>query len=197
MRVYRKLVPFENWRLEQHLLRLTPTDRETRFSGGLADAAVAEHCRRLDWMQAVVLGCLDEGELRGAAELWLDGRSGRAELAVTVERDWQDQGIGTALLGRALTVARNRAARSIYMLCLIDNRRMQHLARKFDGQLLLQDGQAEADISVPWPSQLSLWQEATADGLGLVGTLLEALGRRGPAPLAALPAAAPAPAAAV
>lgn len=176
MRVFRKLVPFENWRLEQHLLRLDGDDRRRRFSGTVPDEFLKLHCSRLDWLQSVVIGCFDAGVLRGAAELWL-GRApeARAELAITVERDWQGEGIGTDLLRRALVLARNRSARSLYMLCLLDNRRMQHIARKFEGSLSLLDGQAEADILVPFPTQLSLWQEAAADGLGLFGALLDSL----------------------
>ncbi|MEX0760677.1 MAG: hypothetical protein WD100_13935, partial [Tistlia sp.] len=81
------------------------------------------------------------------------------------------QGIGSDLLRRALVLARNRSARSLCMLCLLDNRRMQHIARKFEGSLSLLDGQAEADILVPYPTQGSLWEEAFADGLGLFGSL--------------------------
>ena len=174
MRVYRKLVPFEYARLEQHLLRLDAEDRARRFSGSVSDAAVTAHCRRLDWLRAVVVGCFEQGVLRGAAELWLDpSPAGRAELAVTVEHAWQGSGIGTGLLGRALLVAGNRSARSLFMICLLDNRRMQHLARKFGGRLSLATDQAEADLVVPYPTQLSLWEEATGDGLGLMGSLVE------------------------
>ncbi len=174
MRVYRKLVPFEYPRLERHLLRLDAEDRARRFSGSVGDAAVTAHCRRLDWLRAVVVGCFDDGALRGAAELWLDpSPAGRAELAITVERPWQGHGIGSALLGRALLVAGNRSARSLSMLCLLDNRRMQHLARKFGGRLVLAADQAEADLVVPYPTQLSLWEEAAGEGLGFVGSWVE------------------------
>lgn len=174
MRVFRKLAPFESWRLRDHLLRLDAEDRLKRFSGAVGEAFIAEHCRRIDWLNAVVIGCFEDGVLRGAAELWPDTPlAGRAELAVTVERPFQNRGIGTALLGRAVTVAGNRAVRSLYMICLLDNRRIQHIARKFDGALTLHDDQAEADITVPYPTQLSLWEEAAADGFGFVGMLMD------------------------
>ncbi len=172
MRVFRKLLPFEWPHLRDHLLRLSREDRMSRFTGYVADEVVAAHCARLDWRRTAVIGFFEAGVLRGAAELaWDDPRLGwRAELAVTVERPWQDQGTGTELARRAIVICRNRALRSIYMICLLDNRRMQHIARKFEGSLAFIDGQAEADIVVPYPSQATLFEEVVADGTALFAT---------------------------
>jgi RimJ/RimL family protein N-acetyltransferase len=174
MRVFRKLLPYEIWRLREHLLRLTAADRRLRFFAGVNDDYIDTHCRRLDALRAIVVGFFEDGVLRGAAELHLAGDfAGRAELAVTVESDWQGNHIGTELLGHAITVAENRGMRTIEMVCLIDNRRMQHVARKFTDRLDVVDGQAEAHLKVPYPTQLSLWQEATMDSMGLMTSWLE------------------------
>jgi RimJ/RimL family protein N-acetyltransferase len=174
MRVFRKLLPYEIWRLREHLLRLTLADRRLRFFAGVNDDYIDSHCRRLDALRAIVVGFFEDGVLRGAAELHLaSGFAGRAELAVTVEGDWQGNHIGTELLGHAITVAENRGMRTIEMVCLIDNRRMQHVARKFTDRLDVVDDQAEAHLKVPYPTQLSLWQEATMDGMGLMTSWLE------------------------
>ena len=37
MRVFRKLMPYEIWRLREHLLRLTAADRRLRFFAGVND----------------------------------------------------------------------------------------------------------------------------------------------------------------
>lgn len=174
MRVYSKLLPFEAWRLEEHLLRLDNEERRMRFSGGVGPEFVARHCRELNWMKVVVIGCFEAGVLRGAAELWLDTpEHGQAELAISVEHDWQDQGIGTELLARATTIARNRAISEIYMLCLNDNRRIQRIVQKMNGRLVLGDDQTEASLAVPFPTQLSIWEEAAFDGLGFAGRLID------------------------
>jgi hypothetical protein len=68
---------------------------------------------------------------------------------------------------RAILTASNRAVASIYMLCLSDNRRMQSIAKKFDGRLGFRDGEADAQLDVPSPTQLSLAAEALGDGFGL------------------------------
>ena len=169
MRVYRKLFPTEIARLRDHLLRLDPVDRHRRFFAGVSDAAVDEHCRRIDWLRTLVIGCFEDGVLRGAAEVALDGGTfpRQAELALSIEGPWQDQGIGTQLMRRAILAASNRAVVSLYMLCLSENRRMQSIAKKFDARLGFADGEADAQLDVPPPSQLSLAAEALGDGFGL------------------------------
>jgi GNAT superfamily N-acetyltransferase len=180
MRVFRKLLPYEIWRLREHLLRLSSTDRRLRFCGGVAAEFIVDYCRRIDWLRAVVIGCFEEGVLRGAAELHFADDLGRhftgtAELAVTVEGAWQDRGIGTELLEHAITIAENRGVRTIEMICLLDNARMQHVARKFTDRLAIVDDQAAANLRLPFPTQLSLWREAAMEGLGLLSGWLEQL----------------------
>ena len=174
MRVFRKLLPYEIWRLREHLLRLSAEDRRLRFFAGVGDEYIADHCRRIDGLRAIVIGYFESGILRGAAELHLDKDFGdRAELAITVEGEWQARHVGTELLGNAITVAENRGVRTIEMICLLDNHRMQHVARKFTDRLVVDDDRAEAKVKVPFPTQLSLWQEAAMDGMGLITSWLE------------------------
>jgi GNAT superfamily N-acetyltransferase len=166
MYVYRKLVPAEIGLFHDHLLRLTPEDRHCRFSGFVSDERIAEYCSHIDWFRTIIIGCFADGMLRGVAELRLDDpRVGwRAELAVTVEQEWQSRGIGTELLRRAITVCRNRAIRSIYMICLVANRRMQRIARRFEADLIVADGEAEAKVALPFPDQFTLAREALEEG---------------------------------
>jgi len=167
MRVYRKLLPIEGPLFHAHLARLSPDDRVSRFSGGVSQASLSEHVRRFDWRTGWLIGCFEDGHLRGVAELhWLDpGWSWRAELAITVEAAWQDLGIGTELLRRSIIHARNRGLKSLSMICLTDNRRMQAIARKFEGELDFEGSQVEADIAVPFPTQFTLLAEALSDGV--------------------------------
>jgi RimJ/RimL family protein N-acetyltransferase len=182
MRVFRKLMPFEIWRLREHLLRLTAADRRLRFFVGVNDDYIDNHCRRLDALHVIIIGVFEDGVLRGAAELHLRGDlAGRAELAITVEGAWQGHHLGTELLGHTITIAENRGMRSIEMVCLLDNHRMQHVARKFTDRLDVVEDQAEAHLKVPYPTQLSLWQEAAMDGMALMAGWLEQF------PLAAVP----------
>lgn len=167
MRVYRKLLPAENQLFRDHLLRLSPDDRVSRFAGSVSDSRIIEYVSRFDWLTAVVIGYFVDGALRGVAELrWLDPGTGwRAELAVTVEEAWQDGRIGTELLRRAIGYARNRGLKSLAMICLTENRRMQAIARKFAGDLVFEGSQVEAAITLPFPTQFTLLAEALGDSV--------------------------------
>jgi GNAT superfamily N-acetyltransferase len=166
MHVYRKLVPAEIGVFHQHLLRLTREDRHCRFAGHVSDAVIAEYCSKVDWFRSVIIGCFIDGTLRGVAELRFDEpRPGwRSELAVTVESAWQNRRIGTELLHRSITACRNRAIRSIYMICLVENRRMQRIARHFDGELVFNEGEAEAQVALPFPDPFTVAREALDEG---------------------------------
>lgn len=166
MLVVRKLLAVERWKLRDHLLRLAPHDRQLRFRGTLSDHAIAVYCDRGELARGYVSGCFIDGVLRGAAELHIDGPhfSKRGEVAFSVETPWQNQGIASELLRRTLVIARNRSVRTLYMTCLLDNRPMQRVARKFSDDLRFRDGDVEADIVVPFPSYLSLGAEAQSDG---------------------------------
>jgi len=176
MRVFRKLLPAERGKLRDHLLRLSAEDRSLRFAGALSEAAVAGYCDRIDWWRGYVVGCFVAGVLRGVAELrFVSGPfSARGEAAVSVETEWQDQGIGFELLRRALVIARNRSIRTISMICLLDNWRMRRIAENL-ADLHMRAGEMEADIVVPLPTHLSLYEEAAADGFALLGAWLDGI----------------------
>ena len=171
----RKLLPTERERLQAHLLRLDSASRRDRFSGYLNDAAVVRYCDAIDWLDGLLFGWFEEGELRAAVQLVPLGFAWprEAELAVTVEPAWQDCGIGTELCRHALLVAQNRAISRVRMICLQENARMQRIVRKLRGQVVYIDGSSEAALRVPPPTYLSLWQEAFGESGALIGTLVD------------------------
>lgn len=162
---YRKLSAADAGLLADHLKRLEPNDRQLRFWGGVTDRAIDEYCAKLDWTAAVVVGAFVDGELRGVGELVRVRMVPRlmAEVAFSVEGPWQNAGVGTELLRRVLTVARNRCIDRVYMLCLAENRKMQKVARKFEAVLSFEEGEVEARILPAWPSYFSLMEEAVDD----------------------------------
>ena len=179
MRVFRKLHPYEQWRLAEHLVRLGPEDRRRRFFAGVSDATIAAHCRRIDWLSAIVTGFFDDGVLRGAAELRLDTARlpFAGELALSVEAGWQAQGVGSELVRRALMAAGNRGVGSLQMVCLAENQRVQRIAQKHALRVVSAAGETEAALAVPLPTQLSLIEEAIADGIGLLADCWTTLAR--------------------
>ena len=159
--VIRRLWPGDREKVRDHLLRLDGEDRALRFGGYASATRIVAYCEDLDWSGALIVGYVTAGEVRGLGQLELLGaRSPRAaELAVSVERPWQNRGIGTALLRRLVLAARNRLIERIYMVCLMDNGRAVRMARRLDGALRFRNGEAEARIEPPWPTPWTWLEE--------------------------------------
>lgn len=162
----RKLLPSETAAVKAHFLRLDPEDRYLRFFGHTGEAFIDTYCEKVLAAGHAVLGCFIEGELRAVGELCRNGsqRKRSAEVAITVEKPYQNRGIGTELLRRLVRLARNRSVRTLHLFCLLDNVKMQHVARKLGGMLTYKEREVEANINPPWPTYWSLMEEALADG---------------------------------
>jgi RimJ/RimL family protein N-acetyltransferase len=172
---FRKLTAADAPLLAGHLKRLEPSDRQLRFWGGVTDASIDDYCAKLDWTAAIVIGAFVGGELRGVGELVRVRMVPRimAEVAFSVEGPWQNAGLGTELLRRVLTVARNRCIDRVYMMCLAENRKMQKIARKFEAVLSFEEGEVEARILPAWPSYFSLMEEAVEDTRALFPAIFD------------------------
>lgn len=174
---YRKLTYLELPAVERHLLRLSAADRQQRFSASLSDEAIRSQCRRLNLFDNLLLGAFEAGELRGLAQLGFGSPPwrGEAELAVSVERDWQHQGIGSELVRRSVIIASNRGVQAIEMICMIENGPMRRIALRLDGKLIFLGSQAESRIELAPPSGLSLLAEALSDAHGVYGSFTRGL----------------------
>lgn len=168
---YRKLSAAERPLLRDHLLRLTPDDRALRFLSDVSVAHVEQYCSRVDDHYRVVIGYFVAGVMRGAGEIvfnagptWLAG----CEVALSVEHDFQNRGVGAELLRRLLVLARNRGVSKVTMLCLRSNRRMQTLAKKFEGELHFAAGDVEGTLYPRWPDAASLFEESWEQGCAML-----------------------------
>jgi GNAT superfamily N-acetyltransferase len=173
--IIRKLWVGETDAYRDHLLRLDPDSRQTRFSGAVSDEVIAKHAATAAEVGVVVHGFFVDDTLRGAAELRRIGQvfSREGEAAFSIEKPWQSHGVGTALLERTLLSARNRAIKSLHMHCLADNRRMQQLARKFEADLSFDFGSVVGEVDPPRFTALSLMREWMADGQGVTTAMLD------------------------
>ena len=196
--VYRKLWKHDLPRFFAHLCRLDAADRRTRFTRELDHPAIRHYVDGLDWHRLILIGAFKDRMLRGVAALHLGGGPARqrAELAVSVERPLQQQGLASGLMERALVAARNRGVQRIWLVCLADNRGMRRVAGKFGAAIQLDRNEALGELRPLPANPATLIAEAIEDG----GDYLErvaALGRRCQRQLAArcrirhLPAAAP------
>jgi hypothetical protein len=174
--VVRKLWTADSEPYAHHLLRLDPASRRNRFGGAVAEAFIRHHAEAAFEPANVIYGFLADGILRGAAELRPFG-VGQAEAAFSIEKPWQSHGVGTELLERVLLAARNRGVKQLHITCLLENQRMQQLARKFDAELRRDFDSVIGEVEAPYPTPLSLMREMIADGTGFATALLDAQSR--------------------
>ncbi|MBX2804511.1 MAG: GNAT family N-acetyltransferase [Hyphomicrobiales bacterium] len=166
----------EKDKLRDHLLRLDPESRRMRFGMSVGDKFIRQYAEQTSQFQSVVYGYFVGREMRAAAELRMIGTSwrGEAEAAFSVERRYQDSGVGTELLGKTIVASRNRGIERLYMNCLSENRRMQSIARKFEAELYFDHGDVVGKLAPAYPTPLSLWSEAVDNSNGFVMAVLEA-----------------------
>ena len=89
--VIRKLWIGETAKYRDHILRLDPESRHSRFAGGVSDDFVCKYVDLSISLEAVVHGFFVGDTMRGAAELRPLGirLPHQAEAAISVEKAWQ------------------------------------------------------------------------------------------------------------
>ena len=168
---YRKLTSAERPLLRDHLLRLTREDRALRFLSEVSALHIEQYCTRVDDHYRIVIGYFVLGVMRGAGEIVFNAGTtwrGSCEVALSVEHEYQNGGVGAELLRRLLVLARHRGVSKVTMLCLRSNRRMQSLAKKFASELHFAAGNVEGTLYPRWPDAASLLEESWEQGRALL-----------------------------
>ena len=117
------------WRAEwrEHLLRLDPDSRQSRFLAPASDVMIGAYAAAARPVALVLLRV--DGSLRGCAEIHPGSGAGMAEIAVSVEPEWQSRGFGRHLTAEARAQAAGMGFADIRMTCLRQNIRMMRIAR--------------------------------------------------------------------
>ena len=133
-----------------HLLRLDADSRHDRFNGYLDDAFVENYAARCATDGTIIAAYLENGLVRGAAELHPPEHSEDSvpEIAVTVELYARRRGVGSMLLRRLMAEARWREYRKLRVTTGAQNQAMRALAVKFGAQLLFRHGESTGTIEV-------------------------------------------------
>ncbi len=176
----RKLWPTEPDKFRDHLLRLDKESRRMRFAHGVSDVFIEDYASRMNEMGSVVYGYLENSDVRAAAELrkLSDVWGQEAEAAFSVEKAYQDNGIGSELMGRVIRAARNRGVQRLYMSCLAENRKMQTIARKHEADLRFEYGEVVGEILPENPNYFSVMAEEFEDRIGFMMAVLDLQSRK-------------------
>jgi RimJ/RimL family protein N-acetyltransferase len=171
----RKLWPTETDKFRDHMLRLDKHSRRMRFAHSVSDSFIEDYSSRMAEFGSVVYAFIADGRVRAAAELRRLGDTWgeEAEAAFSVEKVYQDQGIGSELMGRIVRAARNRGIRRLYLSCLAENSKMQAIARKHEADLRFEYGEVIGEILPDTPNYFSILAEAAEDRVGFMIAVLE------------------------
>lgn len=138
----------------QHLKHLAEEDKVGRFGYKVSDHSID---------QMILSMCYNPSE----HELWYartetqrvgwghlaKNHDGSWELAVSVQKDFQRQGIGNQLITEMLAFAKFHHITEVYMHCITDNKVIQHLARKNDLVVKYRGGgEIDSAIELPAPT---------------------------------------------
>ncbi len=173
--VIRKLWPMERDIFVTHLLRLDAETRRNRFGTAVKDEFLRQYAERTFGVGDVVFGYVENGEVRGAAELrgLDDVTSDGAEAAFSVEAGWRRNGIGEVLFQHLITAARNRNHGRLFMTCLRSNRPMQCLANKYSAVLARDIDEVQGLLDAGKPTPFTLMDEAMDDARDFATLTLE------------------------
>lgn len=176
---YRKLWAADASALRSHLLRLDAESRRMRFGTPVSDYFINQYAENALGNHSVAHGYFVDGILRGVAELrgFRGVSGGEAEAAFSVEKDFQNRGIGTELFSRTVLAARNRGISKLFVNFLSQNARMQAISKKFDAVVTYDSDGGHAEIEAPRANALSIWKEALTDGQDIADSLLQSHAR--------------------
>ena len=164
--------PIISQRLEVREKRTRPRDVLEKFE---KEDLVEDYAQRMCDLGSIVFGCFEGSDVRAVAELrkLAETWGQEAEAGFSIESTHQDLGIGTELMGRVIDSARNRGVQRLYLSCLLENRRMQAIARKYEAELRFEHGEVIGEIMPTGATYFSLMSEAVDDRVSFMLAVLD------------------------
>ena len=167
---------------QEHLVRLDPETRYNRYGLQVSDEYLRNYAELCLKPRSIVYGYVEDGKIRGAAELRVFTSKGRplhkeAEAAFSVETPWRRRGIGTELMGHVVLAARNRRVSELSIFCLRHNQAMLKLAKKFEADLAFEHNDVTGHLVARPPSAISYFREFVDNSLDLGAAFMDYQGR--------------------
>ena len=144
----------------QHLKRLSAEDRYTRFCYNIRDEQIDQFILRILYDQQdhhLFTASLD-GAIIGFGHLAREGNDW--ELAVSVDSAYQGQGIADKLMSFMIPWAQIHGVNNVFMHCITQNQKIQHLARKHGLKTIDRDGtEVTSRVELPRPTAIEYTSE--------------------------------------
>ena len=136
--------------LRDHLLRLDRTSRHDRFHGFIDESFIQRYAEKCANDGTVIIAYLEDGVVRGAAELHPPEQSPNAqpEIAFSVERSVRRKGVGSVLFRKLIEEAHAKGYRNLRITTGAQNEAMRALANKFGAHLTFSHGESTGSIDL-------------------------------------------------
>lgn len=144
----------------QHLKKLSPEDKLTRFCYAIKDEAIDQLILNILYNQPDhhLFTATEDDVIVGFGHLAREGDDW--EFAVSVDSDYQGQGIANKLLGFIIPWAQIHGVHNVYMHCIAQNQKIQHLARKHGLRTVDRDGgEITSRVELPAPTAVDYTAE--------------------------------------
>ena len=140
-------------KIESHLLRLSKEDRYLRFFAALGDSQIKHYASTIDLKKGKAFGIITLPDrklvaLAHVSEIEKSDHRVIAEMGVSVDADVRVQGLGKRLMDRTVTYCQTHGINTLFMSCLRENKVMQKLAKDFDLRIVLDAGEAMAELDL-------------------------------------------------
>lgn len=139
----------------QHLKNLSDEDRYTRFGYAAGPQAIDRMILNIIYNQADhhIFTYYTDGKIAGFGHL--ARQDSDWELAVSVEQEYQGCGIADELMNHMIAWGKTHGVEVVYMHCITENQKIQHLARKYGLKTWNRSGhELTARVQLPEPTVL-------------------------------------------
>ena len=169
----KQLSHIERAALIEHFQSLPPEDIYLRFGNAMNVAGRIDYVEKMDFEHDAVFGVYGDAlQLVGVAHLAHTDKA--AEFGISVLRGSRGLGVGTALLERAITHARNLGLNSLFVHFLAENATIRHLAQKQGLACVTSGPDSKATVQLPAPDAGTVWGEWLDDCVALYDYNLKA-----------------------
>jgi GNAT superfamily N-acetyltransferase len=178
----RRVLPHEYGKYRTHLKALDPSSKVLRFGVPLSDTVIDQLCDKFEADHTHnVLFCIENKNLEFVA-IGHIALYDEMELAFSVLKEYQGQGMGNLLMKRCIQYCRTHNVLKGCMVCLATNAAIKHLCLKHGIHIHSEHGETLADITLDQPNITTYVSEQVDSNLGV----MDYLGKRFAKPLALL-----------
>lgn len=157
--------PHEYARYRTHLKALDTESKLLRFGTHVSNEAIDQICDKIEAdKDRHILFCV-ENELLEFIAVGHIAKGPVMELAFSVWKQHQRQGLGDALMRRVIQYCRTHHLLQGTMVCLSQNDAIKHLCKKHGIRVVSEHGEAMANIELDGPNITTFVAEATDSNL--------------------------------